>query len=159
MDAFKNFFSCIKKGQRKLNSTENIKTTNVEKTTNISINPPKIKTHLICDDAPSIRLVLKKYLTLFGCKVDEAENGQVAIDKIKNGNSYNIIWMDIKMPTMDGFEATRYLKKEMNYENVIIGLTGYVDEETVRKCHELGMKHFVSKPFDKKVIQMYTEQY
>jgi len=117
------------------------------------------KKHLICDDAFTNRLVLKKYLTLFGFDADEAENGQDAIDKVQTNGLYKIIWMDIKMPKMDGFDATRILKQDMNYTGPIIGLTGYVDEITINKCYSLGMCHVVSKPFDKTVIKMYCEKY
>lgn len=128
-------------------------------------NPNRIKKHLICDDAYANRLVLSKYLTMFGCKFDEAENGLVAVDKVKalmeeNCDAvYDIIWMDIRMPKMDGFDATTHIVETLGYRGVIIGLTGYVDEETVRDCHMAGMKHVVSKPFDKKVIKMYCDKY
>ena len=134
------------------NSEKNIVTLSEILSTNI-------KKHLICDDAFSNRLVLKKYLNIFGCDVDEAENGLEAVNKIENGNIYNVIWMDIKMPRLDGFDATMRITKTLNYKNIIIGLTGYVDEITTKKCYDAGMKHVVSKPFDKKVIQMYCDKY
>ncbi len=118
----------------------------------------RLRRHLICDDAFSNRLVLRKYLELYECEVDEAENGQDAIDLVKKGNNYNIIWMDIKMPVLDGFEATDKLRKS-HYKGTIIGLTGYVDDSTVRKCFEVGMNQIVSKPFDTKVIRMYVEKH
>jgi osomolarity two-component system, sensor histidine kinase SLN1 len=136
-----------------------IKTTGQECKGSVVINSNKNSKHLICDDAYSNRHVLKKYLNFYGCTVDEAENGCDAINMVKNNGTYNVIWMDIKMPKMDGFVATEILINEMCYNGPIIGLTGYVDEVTIKKCYELGMKHVVSKPFDKKVIQMYCEKY
>lgn len=115
--------------------------------------------HLICDDAYTNRLVLKKYLVMFGYEVDEAENGEDAINKIKENGKYNIIWMDIKMPKMDGFECTRQLRTTMNYNGVIIGLTGYVDDITMKKCLELGMNRVIKKPFDKEIILLNIENY
>jgi CheY-like chemotaxis protein len=115
--------------------------------------------HLICDDAFSNRLVLKKYLTMYGCEIDEAMNGQDAIEMVKKYGEYNIIWMDIKMPLMDGFDSTKFLRNNLGYKGVIIGLTGYVDDVTIKKCYDLGMNHMVSKPFDNKIIFMYTEKY
>lgn len=115
--------------------------------------------HLICDDAYTNRLVLQKYLTLFGCKTDEAQNGQDAISNVMDNGTYNIIWMDLKMPKMDGFEATEHLRKNLQYKGTIIGLTGYVDEVTVKRCYDLGMTHVVPKPFDKAVIKNYCEIY
>jgi len=116
------------------------------------------KKHLICDDAFANRLVLKKYLVAYGCIVDEAENGLDAIEKLKN-NVYNVVWMDIKMPKMDGIDATIHIRTKLNYTQTIIGLTGYVDEITIKKCKTAGMNLVVSKPFDKKVIKMYCQTY
>jgi len=115
--------------------------------------------HLICDDAFSNRLVLKKYLNLFNCDVDEAENGREAINKITENGEYCIVWMDIKMPIMDGINATDVLRKNLNYKGPIIGLTGFVDRITVKKCLEVGMNYVVSKPFDRNIIHMYVEKF
>lgn len=117
----------------------------------------KNKKHLICDDAYTNRLVLKKYLTLFGCEVDEAENGSDAIEKIKTNGEYNIIWMDIKMPKMDGHECTKNLRTNLKYSGKIIGLTGYVDDITIKKCYDVGMNAVVAKPFDVEIIKTYAD--
>lgn len=115
--------------------------------------------HLICDDAYTNRLVLKKYLLKFGCIVDEAENGFDAVEKVKENGEYDIIWMDIKMPKMDGHECTNILRNKMNYSGIIIGLTGYVDNDSIKKCISLGMNHVVAKPFDYKIINTYVDEY
>ncbi len=119
----------------------------------------KTNKHLICDDAYTNRLVLKKYLLMFGCDIDEAENGIDAIEKIKENGEYNIIWMDIKMPKMDGHECTRILRQEMGYKGKIIGLTGYVDAESIRKSMMDGMDNVVSKPFDSRIIESFVNEY
>lgn len=124
----------------------------------ISIPYKKNHKNLICDDASANRLVLKKYLIYFGCVVDEAENGQDAIDKIKNNGEYSIIWMDIKMPKMDGIECVKHLRTTMEYKGTIIGLTGYVDDITIKKCINIGMNAVIAKPFDKRTIQTYIEE-
>ena len=115
--------------------------------------------HLICDDAHINRLVLKKYLVRYGCHVDEAENGLDAIEKVKENGRYDVIWMDIKMPKMDGHECTNILRNKMNYSGIIIGLTGYVDNDSIKKCISLGMNHVVAKPFDYKIINTYVDEY
>lgn len=119
---------------------------------------PKNNKHLICDDAFTNRLVLKKYLVLFGCDVDEAENGADAIEKIKLNGEYSIIWMDIKMPKIDGHECTKILRNEMDYKGKIIGLTGYVDDITIKKCYSIGMNNVIAKPFDSEIIEMYVDK-
>ena len=113
--------------------------------------------HLICDDAFTNRLVLKKYLILFGCDVDEAENGEEALNKVKQNGEYVTIWMDIKMPKMDGLDCTKYLRDIMEYKGLIIGLTGYVDDVTINKCLTVGMNRVIAKPFDKKIIEFHIE--
>ena len=113
--------------------------------------------HLICDDVKTNRLILKKYLNMVGCEVDEADDGIEALIKVKN-NFYDIIWMDIKMPKMDGHCCTEILRNKMNYQGIIIGLTGYNDDLTIKKCICIGMNDVVAKPFDKNIIWMHIQQ-
>lgn len=114
--------------------------------------------HLICDDSSTNRLVLKKYLIMFGCDVDESKNGDEAIEKVKNNGEYKIIWMDIKMPIMDGHGCTQKLRQEMNYKGKIIGLTGYVDDTSINKSLNVGMNFVIPKPFNSDIIRIYVEE-
>ena len=161
-----------KKSKKKSKNNDSIANVMVQSSDNHSVpvleNKSTIETtrdfkpnnrHLVCDDAFANRLVLKKYLLLYECHVDEAENGLDAITKVTENGLYNIIWMDIKMPKMDGFVCTDKLRNELHYPGPVIGLTGYVDEITVKKCYDLGMTHVIAKPFDKVVIQNYCEKY
>lgn len=136
-------------------SKNKIKNKNVLITENNPSTYKKIAKHLICDDAFTNRLVLKKYLIMFGCEVDEAENGDDAINKIKENGEYETIWMDIKMPKMNGIECTEHLRGIMSYSGQIIGLTGYADDATIKQCINIGMNRVITKPFDKKVIETY----
>lgn len=149
----------LHRSKHKKSNNFGTKTESIEQKNTIPQNVTKNNRHLICDDAYANRLVLKKYLTLFECTVDEAENGLDAIDQVTNNGIYNVIWMDIKMPKMDGFLCTDHLRQKMNYIGPIIGLTGYVDETTVKKCYDLGMTHVMAKPFDKNIIKDYCERY
>lgn len=142
------------KSKNKKIDTENTEFRNVVNNTLYRKN----SRHLICDDAYTNRLVLKKYLIQFGCVIDEAENGIDALEKVKTNGEYNIIWMDIKMPKMDGHDCTNVLRHEMNYTGIIIGLTGYVDNNSIKKCLSLGMNYVVAKPFDPKIIHTYVEK-
>ncbi|XWV25127.1 histidine protein kinase SLN1 [Tupanvirus deep ocean] len=141
-----------------VNITENKNNTTNNNALEINIQHNKNNKHLICDDSSMNRLVLKKYLNLYGCNVDEAENGIDAINKVKENGEYNIIWMDIKMPKMNGHECTKILRHELNYKGVIIGLTGYVDDDSIKKCHEVGMNYVLAKPFNADVIHMYVDE-
>ncbi len=154
---------------------ENIFRRNVNKK-NIKINNEVIKdnvnvgTDLIVDDSDANRVVIKRYLTLFDRKVDEASNGYDAIKKIKINtnpdtintnqlNNYDIIWMDIQMPRMNGIKCTEYLRNELKYTGIIIGLTGHVDGNTIKECEKAGMNAILPKPIEKNVLMTYIEKY
>lgn len=80
-------------------------------------------------------------------KVSIAKNGFEAVEKVKN-NHYDIILMDIQMPVMDGYEATKIIRKELHYEGSIIAMTANVMAHDIKKCIEIGMDEHISKPID-----------
>lgn len=125
------------------------------------ITIPDIKNgkHLICDDSDLNRLVLAKFLERKGYTYDESINGLDAIEQISKNGEYCVVWMDIMMPRMDGMECTENLRTKYKYNGIIIGLTGYVDQETVNECHKKGMNHVISKPIDRNVLYHYAEKY
>jgi CheY-like chemotaxis protein len=125
----------------------------------IEKNVLKNNIHLICDDSESNRMVLSKYLTREKYLIDEASNGNDAIEKIKKNGTYSIIWMDIMMPRMNGFDCTEILRKQYNYSGVIIGLTGLIDQDSVDECLKRGMNHVIGKPIDKTILYHYAEKY
>ena len=79
--------------------------------------------------------------------VDLAGNGLIAADAADK-NDYDIIFMDIQMPEMDGFEATRIIReKEMDKKhNIIVAMTAHAMEGDRRKCIDAGMDDYISKP-------------
>jgi len=85
-------------------------------------------------------------------KIDIAENGVEAIEKFEtNGGNYDLIFMDIHMPVMDGYEATQKIRKLDNAKAKqipIIAMTANAFKEDVDKCKECGMNDHVSKPID-----------
>lgn len=115
--------------------------------------------HLICDDNPSNRTILKKYLEMCGCEVEEAVNLHEAIKKIKKNGEYNVMWVSTNMPEMEAIDCTNQLRNEMKYKGVIITLTGYMDDTTEQECIKAGVNHVLCKPFNKDVIEMYTNKY
>ncbi|MDO7174004.1 ATP-binding protein [Mariniflexile sp. AS56] len=122
-----------------------------EEEVEISENKKTIKTDdinvLIVDDNNLNIIVLKKFLEAIGIQADKANNGKVALEKIKEKN-YQLIFMDIHMPEMDGWEATRIIRESDN--NVIIfGLSANVTTEAINKSIDNGMNNYLTKPFKK----------
>ena len=116
------------------------------------INPEikKIKV-LAVEDIALNQMLLKIILDDFGFQGDFAENGKVAIEKLK-ANSYDIVLMDIQMPVMGGLEATEYIRNKMNSKIPIIALTADVTMEDLEKCKAIGMNEHVTKPIDEKLL-------
>ena len=80
--------------------------------------------------------------------VDVAENGQIALDKIML-NHYDIVLMDIQMPEMDGYTATRKIREQReNHYLPVIAMTANAIKEEVDKCFECGMDDYIAKPFE-----------
>jgi CheY-like chemotaxis protein len=93
-------------------------------------------------------------LTRFGFSIDVANNGVEAVDKVLEKN-YDLVLMDLMMPVMDGFEATRLIRtreKSMGGHTPIVGLTANTFDADREKCLEIGMDEFMSKPFDMEVF-------
>jgi CheY-like chemotaxis protein len=102
---------------------------------------------LIVDDKPINRQLLIKMLNPLGFQLREASNGQEAIN-LWSSWSPHLIWMDIRMPVMDGYEATKYIRaKPQGTDTVIIALTASVLEEERAVTLASGCNDFLSKPF------------
>ena len=103
---------------------------------------------LIIEDEPAIRRVLTKILSEESetYKVDEAEDGILGFEKIKN-NDYDLVLCDIKMPKMDGVELLEAVKK-IKPEIPIVMISGHGDMETAINTMRLGAFDYISKPPD-----------
>jgi CheY-like chemotaxis protein len=102
---------------------------------------------LVVEDSKNNRNLLVRLLRTVGFEVQEAVNGQDAIELWEKWHPH-LIWMDIRMPAMDGYEATTHIKTSPGSEDtVIIALTASAFEEDRRKIIEHGGNDFVRKPF------------
>ncbi len=103
---------------------------------------------LLVEDNDINRLYASTILKTWGCLLEMAENGYVAIVKLKNSH-FDIVLMDIQMPVMDGFEATKAIRAGDVSKNQIpiIALTANATKKDVEKCLETGMNDCISKPF------------
>ncbi len=102
---------------------------------------------LIVDDVETNLYVAKGLMTPYGLKIDLATSGFEAIDKIKEGNNYDIVFMDHMMPKMDGIEATKQLRK-MGYTKPIVALTANALAGHAEMFLRNGFDDFISKPID-----------
>ena len=109
---------------------------------------------LLAEDNLLNQILAKKVLTDRQMNVEVAENGLIAIDKLKN-NNYDLILMDIQMPEMDGYEATQYIREKLispKREIPIIAITAHALVGEAEKCLNIGMNDYISKPFDANVL-------
>ena len=106
---------------------------------------------LVVEDIALNQLLMKTLLDDFGFERDIAENGKIAIDKLKT-KSYDIVLMDLQMPVMNGFEATKYIRKAMNSKIPIIALTADVTTVDLAKCKAVGMNDYIAKPVDERLL-------
>jgi len=101
---------------------------------------------LVTDDTPANRQLVGLVLRKAGLEVDEAENGEVAVTKASSG-SYDLLLMDMQMPVLDGFSATRMLR-EQGLRQPIVALTANVTEQDRQQCQAAGCTGFLSKPIN-----------
>jgi CheY-like chemotaxis protein len=100
---------------------------------------------LVVDDDLANSSIMMKLLKMNNFDVDTAENGEIAIVKVKQRN-YDIIFMDHQMPVMDGPEAVAKIRAS-GFEMPIIAVTAGVVSEDIEKCISAGMNDYVIKPF------------
>jgi PAS domain S-box-containing protein len=107
---------------------------------------------LVVEDQETNRRLLVKLLEQFGFEIQEATNGQEAIDSWLNWDPH-LIWMDMRMPVMNGREATRHIKSKPGGKSVvIIALTATAFDEDREQILLDGCDDFVRKPFHKNEI-------
>lgn len=133
-------------------STENMVTT---------IPPPSSIKVLVAEDVDINQLVIRKHMQKFGFETDFAENGRIAIEKLKKAH-YDIILMDMQMPIMDGYEAIRIIREEFPEpinKIPIISITASVLNQAIEKCLAAGANDYVPKPYDPNDLRLKMEKW
>ncbi|TXE13226.1 response regulator [Seonamhaeicola algicola] len=128
-----------------------------DNTASLFTNLPKIGNEirvLIVDDNVMNQKVLGLMLKKFNLNIDYANNGLEAVERAKN-EAYDIIFMDIQMPIMDGLEATKKIKasnkfKENPYPIIAVSASAYTDDR--KKASQCGIDDFISKPIEVKKL-------
>ncbi len=123
-----------------------------ESTNTIDLSKSKV---LVVEDNKVNLLYTRKILQNWNCIPDEATNGLIALERLKE-KEYDLILMDVRMPTMDGFEATKFIRT--NFEppkcnTPIIALTANAIKGDEDKCLQAGMNDYISKPFQPETLK------
>ncbi|KJR43856.1 response regulator receiver protein [Candidatus Magnetoovum chiemensis] len=126
------------------------------------------KTFLVADDEPVSVRMLQRYLSRFG-QCDIATDGHKAVEAFiesnKNGRHYDLIFMDILMPTMNGFEALSAIREKETVMRVkskdavkIIIMTGLGLSRETFNLHRTTCLDYLFKPFDVKIFTYYLQK-
>lgn len=109
------------------------------------------KTILIAEDDESNFKVLKEFLNKTGAQLLRAKDGKEVVDMCQESGKVDLILMDIQMPTMNGYDATRMIKRK-HPTIPVIAQTAYAMSGEKEKSREAGCDDYISKPLDKKLL-------
>lgn len=101
---------------------------------------------LVVDDGKANRRLIRLILERAGCNVSEAENGKLGYEAAMQGN-FDVVLMDMQMPVMDGYRATKMLR-DHGYQRSVIALTANAMKGDQQKCADAGCDGFLAKPVD-----------
>ena len=112
---------------------------------------------LVAEDIDINWEIISNILNMHGIICDRAENGRVCVDKLSSApeDSYDLVFMDIQMPVMNGLDATRAIRKLENSwasSIPIIAMTADAFSENVTECLDAGMNGHIAKPIDIKLV-------
>ena len=123
------------------------------RTADVGINPevfrPSVKLRgrvLLAEDSKDSQRVLRFYLERLGLTIELAENGRNAVDRGMS-EPFDLILMDIQMPELDGYSATRLLRR-LGFQRPIIALTAHSVEGNAERCLAAGCNDFLNKPVE-----------
>ena len=108
---------------------------------------------MIVDDNKLNVKVARNALKELNCEIDECYDGSECLEKIINGNKYDLILMDIMMPSMDGEVTLKKLKKIDGFNTKVIAVTADAEEGAKEKYLEDGFSEYLSKPFTKEQLK------
>jgi signal transduction histidine kinase/CheY-like chemotaxis protein len=114
---------------------------------------------LLVEDNEINQLVAGDMLESLGLSYDVADNGQKAVDMINSEASYDLVFMDVQMPIMDGYVATRLLREKGYNKLVICGLSANALKEDKDLAMEAGMSDYLTKPLQIVEMEQLLKQY
>ena len=108
---------------------------------------------LVVEDSKPNQDLMKAYFKMMGVVAEFANNGKQAVEHLRLKKDYLLILMDMQMPVMDGIEATRIIRAEIDRDIPIVALTAAVFKEDQDNCLRAGMNGFLTKPIDIKKLK------
>lgn len=125
------------------------------------MNEPLELSILLVEDNKTNQLLAKTRLERWKCKVDIANNGIEGVKKVQK-NMYDLILMDIQMPVMDGYEASKIIKNDISKKAAkipIIAMTAYATNADISLAKSSGMDDYIFKPFKPRELYNILEKY
>jgi signal transduction histidine kinase/FixJ family two-component response regulator len=111
---------------------------------------------LIVEDNQDNQVLAERMLRHLGCEVDIATDGAIALERLEQG-SYDMVLMDCHMPNLNGYEATREIRRReavLGKHTTIVALSASVLPEERERCIEVGMDDYIGKPFSRSDLQL-----
>ena len=131
--------------QKLKNELEIVEQTNTTKFINKKV--------LLVDDDRLNNRILKRLLKIYGIELDTCERGIECIDKINNGEQYDLILMDIMMPDINGIDTLKKLKSNKTFNTKVIALTADALSTSKNKYLKEGFTDYLAKPFKKEELE------
>lgn len=104
---------------------------------------------LLVEDNEFNQIIARELITQSGATLDIVDNGQKAVDRLRDNSAiYNLVLMDVQMPVMDGFAATRIIRRELGLSLPILAMTAGVMEFEREECVASGMDDLIPKPIE-----------
>jgi len=123
-----------------------------------SIETRKLEKILVVEDNEMNQILMEELLKPYGLEVDFANNGEEAIEKVEKTNGYNLIFMDINMPILNGIDTSKIIR-DRGYTMPIIALTANALEGDEEKFLSLGMSDYLSKPINYEIFEKMMQKY
>ncbi|MDH3422192.1 MAG: ATP-binding protein [Gemmatimonadota bacterium] len=117
---------------------------------------------LVVEDTPDLRNLMVRFVSDLGLEADTASNGMEAVDmvatSVERGVRYKSVLMDMQMPLMDGYEASRHLRAG-GFDGLIIALTAYAMQGDREKCLAVGCDDYLAKPVNRAALRALFDRY
>jgi CheY-like chemotaxis protein len=114
---------------------------------------------LLVEDNPINQMVAVELLKPLGVNVDLANDGQQGVEKVLT-NAYRLVLMDMEMPVLDGYDASRRIRKTFSLDDLpIIAMTAHATDGYREKCLGSGMNDYLTKPIDEMELLKMMDQW